>query len=282
MIFLTLALMRIDVCANTSEGSYFGDVQKQSLSASEKKALGLSLEWMDFEQYPFRDGQAVTYLHGVAPATLICAPMQVCLIELQAGEEIQPKGLHLGDKARWAISPTLGAQRKTTLVVKPKAPGLRTTMAVVTDRRTYYLNLVSKLDVHMALINFDYPDEFDTESAALYAAQAAATDAETLPQTRERLSELDFGYSISKCKRCRFEPLRVYNDGARTIIQMTDELGLEAPALLVVSGSDEQVVNYRIRRDRYIIDDLFDEAVLIAGVGRKRDEVRIRRLGVSK
>ena len=56
----------------------------------------------------------------------------------------------------------------------------------------------------------------------------------------------------------------------------------EAPTLLVVRSAggiftdDETVmVNYRVHGDRYIVDTVFDKAILIAGVGRKQDRITI-------
>lgn len=56
----------------------------------------------------------------------------------------------------------------------------------------------------------------------------------------------------------------------------------EAPTLLVVRKDgglftdDETVmVNYRVQGDRYIVDTIFDKAILIAGVGSSQDRVTI-------
>ncbi|WP_241362464.1 TrbG/VirB9 family P-type conjugative transfer protein, partial [Escherichia coli] len=69
-----------------------------------------------------------------------------------------------------------------------------------------------------------------------------------------------------------------YNDGTRTIIQMPPTLSQgEAPALLVVRNGENTLVNYRLHEDRYIVDSLFDEAIMITGVGRHQTKVVIRR-----
>jgi type IV secretion system protein VirB9 len=58
----------------------------------------------------------------------------------------------------------------------------------------------------------------------------------------------------------------------------------EAPTLLVVRkegdmfNDDETVlVNYRVQGSRYIVDAVFDRAILIAGVGGSQDRVTISR-----
>ena len=56
----------------------------------------------------------------------------------------------------------------------------------------------------------------------------------------------------------------------------------EAPTLLVVrkeggmfTDDDIQMVNYRLQGNRYIVDSVFDKAMLIAGVGSNQDKVII-------
>ena len=82
--------------------------------------------------------------------------------------------------------------------------------------------------------------------------------------------------------------MRVYNDGVKTIIQMPRTMEqTEAPTLLIVRGKDsifpwggkaeEILVNYRVQSDRYIVDTLFDKAILIAGVGSQQERVTITR-----
>ncbi|MEG1055883.1 MAG: TrbG/VirB9 family P-type conjugative transfer protein, partial [Janthinobacterium sp.] len=81
---------------------------------------------------------------------------------------------------------------------------------------------------------------------------------QTIPQTKEVLSDLNFKYAIDGA--VAWKPVRVYNDGVRTVIQMPAAMAqTEAPALLVVRKEgglftdDETVqVNYRVQGDRYI------------------------------
>ena len=61
----------------------------------------------------------------------------------------------------------------------------------------------------------------------------------------------------------------------------------EAPTLLVIrnnrgfpslgSNPEEVMVNYRVQGDRYIVDSIFDKAILIAGVGSNQDKITITR-----
>lgn len=75
-----------------------------------------------------------------------------------------------------------------------------------------------------------------------------------------------------------WKPLRIYNDNERTYIQMpTNMLKGEAPVLLIVRDGEKTLVNYRLVQDRFIVDTLFDEAILITGVGNNQSKVVIKR-----
>ena len=80
-----------------------------------------------------------------------------------------------------------------------------------------------------------------------------------------------------------WKPVRVYNDGKKTIIEMPSTMNSnESPALLVTrynktSRNSEQLVNYRVQNNRYIVDALFYEAELVSGVGSEQDKVTVRR-----
>ena len=118
---------------------------------------------------------------------------------------------------------------------------------------------------------------------AIKAREGRDRDDRTLPETREYMGNLSFDYEVSGS--AAWKPVRVYNDGRKTIIQMPSTMAqTEAPALLVVRKDggvftdDETVmVNYRVQGDRYIVDSVFDKAILIAGVGSSQDRVTIQR-----
>ncbi len=275
---ITLSLV---VCLLLPAGVAWGDLfaPEGKLTAKERKALLQAEGYLKGDQYPVRDGHRVMYLYGAGQPVLICSPLNVCLVELEAGERIGPGSVHLGDQARWQVSPTVGAGGRTHLVVKPTDVGLATTMVIVTDKRTYYLRLVSRLEDHMPAIAWVYPGNLEARLNAFSAAQETRQQEATLPATGEDISGLDFNYTVSGCSGCRWRPLRVYNDGQQTVIQLARSVSeVEAPALLILSGGTGGLANYRLRGDRYVVDHVFDEAILVAGVGRSRDKVKIKRV----
>ncbi len=93
-------------------------------------------------------------------------------------------------------------------------------------------------------------------------------------------NNLDFNYKIKKKGAFKHEPLwmpkQVFNDGIRTYIVMPKVTQVtSAPILLNRFQGKNEMLNYRLVGDRYIVDQLFHEAVLLSGVGKNKQEVRI-------
>ena len=70
----------------------------------------------------------------------------------------------------------------------------------------------------------------------------------------------------------RWRPINVYNDGRKTYVVMTEEMTrTEAPAMLVLRrnnylfGYDKVLANYRLQHKTYIVDSVFDRAILVSG-----------------
>jgi len=136
----------------------------------------------------------------------------------------------------------------------------------------------------MGQVAFIYPENALRKFDTLQRIERTKREDNTITDTKEYLGDLSFDYKITGSKKLR--PLRVYNDGVKTIIEMPKAmLNDEAPSLLIVRKSDgwlfkrEQTVmaNYRISGTRYIVDTVFDHAILIAGVGNMQQKVTIKR-----
>ncbi|HDX6242850.1 TPA: TrbG/VirB9 family P-type conjugative transfer protein, partial [Campylobacter fetus subsp. venerealis] len=80
---------------------------------------------------------------------------------------------------------------------------------------------------------------------------------------------LDFGYTIEG--KSDLKPLRVYNNGIKTYIQMPKNMKFyEAPSLMILDkNNNKEIVNYRLKFDTFIVDRLFSKAILISGVEDK-------------
>lgn len=217
--------------------------------------------------YPWSDG---------ALYRLYTAPERVSEIALQPGETLV--SVAAGDTARWVIGDTTsgaGAARRTHVLVKPSATGLRTNLVITTDRRLYRVEVASSGGAAMAGIAWTYPQD---ELIALKQAQAAAAAAQPVAAGLG-VDRLNFSYSISGDK-ASWRPVRAFDDGRQVFIQFPASLAQdEAPPLFVLGeGGRAELVNYRLSGRYYVVDRLFAAAELRLG-SRRQKVVRIVRTG---
>ena len=253
------------------------------LNQQEAKAVELAKQWRssDDSAKPIvgKDG-SVTYYYGISQPVMICAPLEVCVIKLEPGEMV--KALNAGDNVRWQIMPAVtgsaSGQPQTDIIVKPTAVGLVSSLYIGTDRRSYHIKLKSSRTKFIPLMSFHYPQKF-MKTYEKYAEMAQVKQArETLPTEKGRIEELNFEYKVSG--KADWKPIRVYNNGVKTIIQMPDSVEhSEAPVLLVLDNNGkEAMVNSRMKNGRFIVDQVFKRAVMIAGVGSSQERINITRL----
>ena len=227
---------------------------------------------------------SIKFLYGAQQPSIVCAVLQVCDVALQPGEQVN--SINLGDTARWTVEPAItgsGGGEFQHLIIKPLDVGLETSLVVTTNRRTYHLRLRSHRTRYMPQVSFTYPEDAMAKWEAIKTREVRERRDNTLPQTGEYLGNLSFDYEVSGS--AAWKPLRVYNDGSKTIIQMPSTMAQgEAPTLLVVrkdgglfSDDETVMVNYRVQGNRYIVDAVFDKAILIAGVGSGQDRVTIQK-----
>jgi type IV secretion system protein VirB9 len=266
---------------------YFS-TQNPKLTPQEKAAIAIAEKWQaasatGIKPVPGTDG-SIRYLFGAQEPSIVCAVLQVCDVELQAGEQVN--SIHLGDTARWTVEPAItgsGQAEIQHLIIKPMDVGLETSLIVTTNRRSFHFRLRSHRTQFMPRVAFTYTEDALVKWDALKTREVKEKQERTIPQTGEYLGDLNFAYSVDGT--VAWKPVRVYNDGQKTIIQMPAAMAqTEAPTLLVVRKDgglftdDETVlVNYRIQGDRYIVDTIFDKAILIAGIGSGQDRVVITR-----
>ena len=213
--------------------------------------------------YPWSEG-AVFYL--------LAAPGQVSDIALQPGEALV--SVAAGDTVRWIVGDTSsgsGTARRTHILVKPAAAGLRTNLVIATDRRVYHVDAESGVRSPLVGISWIYPDD------ALLALRGPAPAANEVVSAAVAVDGLNFDYRIEG-DRPHWRPLRAFDDGRQLFIQFPPDLGEgEAPPLFVTGdGGRAELVNYRIRGRYYVVDRLFAAAELRLG-GKDQQVVRIVR-----
>lgn len=255
------------------------------LSSKEWAALKLSKEWMNRKINPIMQNNGkVVYIHGATLPTIICSPLMASDLELQPGENVND--VIIGDTARWMVvvgQSGVPGQESTHLIIKPLDAGLLTTAVITTDRRTYHLKLVSRSNGYTPYVAFIYPED---QQKILKASLKKKHLKETWETAKIEgkpidLSTLDFSYQING--EASWKPVRVYNDGIRTFIQLPrTSTQTEIPVLLVEKAGQEGIVNYRVKGNAMIVDEIFEKAILVAGSGDEQSKIEIRRIEVSK
>jgi type IV secretion system protein VirB9 len=255
------------------------------LTPTALEAVRVSERWQGEKNTPSPgpDGR-VMYLYGAGLPTVVCAPLRVCMIELQAGERIVGEP-HIGDAVRWNISPAMygtADQSTAVLILKPQMPGLDTNLLIATDRRAYYLRLISRAEDYVARVAFAYPEDdtrkWQQQLAAEQAEAKKAQRAAEVPPAMIAVEKMNFDYTLRGGDE-HIRPGRVFDDGAKTYIQMPSEVQhREAPVLLVVGKDGKgEMTNYRVKDQTYIVDRLFDRASFVLGSGKQAQKVEINR-----
>jgi len=211
---------------------------------------------------------------------LYAAPQQVSDIALQPGETLS--AISAGDTVRWAVGDTSsgsGEGKQVHVLVKPFAANLKTNLVILTDRRTYHLELQSTDRVSMAAVSWSYPDD------GLIADKSGEASAPAMPVDVDSgiaLAHLKFRYAITGDDP-PWKPLRAFDDGHKVYIEFPDRIDQgEAPPLFVVGpDGNSELVNYRVRGNYYIVDRLFGAAELMLGED-KQQVVRISRTDGTK
>ncbi|HVA11898.1 MAG TPA: P-type conjugative transfer protein TrbG [Stellaceae bacterium] len=204
--------------------------------------------------FPFSEG-ALYHLYT--------APEEVSDLALQPGENLV--AISAGDTVRWVIGNTTsgsGPNKQVHILIKPFAAGLKTNLVITTDRRSYHLDLDSTDQTYMAAVSWTYSEDqlFALKQQNETAAAAAPID------TGVSLQNLRFRYAITG-DNPPWRPVRVFDDGAKVYIEFPERIDQgEAPPLFVVGvHGGSELVNYRVRGNYYIVDQLFAAAELRLG-----------------
>ena len=85
------------------------------------------------------------------------------------------------------------------------------------------------------------------------------------------IESLNFSYVITPVgrKAPSWAPVEAFDDGARTFIQFPEAVatgrGARTPVLFVRDEAEREARNYRVHGDTYVVDGLFETAVLVLG-----------------
>jgi type IV secretion system protein TrbG len=239
----------------------------------------------------YRTNERTLFPFGQEPVPVVeCAPLRTTDIQLEAGETITD--VALGDTERWMSTPAASGDPRNAvphLAVKPQLSGIETNLTIYTTRHIYHLILRSRGHA-MQEVEFYYPNELNAAMKMADAAAASVKRDASDPAPDDNIvkvaavdpGQLNFAYRVSQAN-VPWRPIRAFDDGSHVYVQMPTEMkSSEAPALLINAGSGTQMVNYRVRGNYYVVDRLFNEAILVSGVGRDQDRVTITYTGGTR
>lgn len=182
-------------------------------------------------------------------------------------EDEHIENIAVGDAESWQITPN---KRANLLFVKPLAATARTNMTVVTDRHTYYFDLVAspRAAAPVYALRFTYPAEpkrAPAPAVALTDAEREALNGDQAPVDPARLN-----FAWRKTGAARLLPARLYDDGQSTYAVWAADVPV--PAILVTNEKgDEGPVNFAVRGDTIVIDGV--PARIVLRVGRERAQL---------
>jgi type IV secretion system protein VirB9 len=176
----------------------------------------------------------------------------------------------------------------THVILKPQLPDIAANLLVHTDRRTYSIELVSVAEGQfMPFVGFVYPETpmstkaADAESwRALLAQYERADDVQTSYEPKLNQEQnarivdasdvyADYTIKVVAGRNVPWKPRSVYDSRGKTYISMPDIMQVtEAPVMSVKRNGKEQLVNYRVEGNVYIVDRLFDIGILTIGKDR--------------
>jgi len=258
-------------------GNHLGgdaDFAKRALEEFKKSGEAPVVQRAGFVIWPFGETYPVLY----------CKPLRVCDIELQAGEQVL--NVAFGDTTRWiselAYSEWQG-EAVPHILVKPREYDISANLIVLTSRRAYHIGLISRrndVGEYVRNARFYYPREAIAQwNQAVRERDTGGLFSKLFPKAPSPTVDLDdafLGYEISTKgrRKPRWAPVAVFDDGKRTFIEFPQGVaaggGDSAPILLVQDGSEYAVRNYRVFKNRYVVDGLFETALLVKGKTRVR------------
>jgi len=180
------------------------------------------------------------------------------------GPDEHIENVAIGDANAWQVTPN---RRADMLFLKPLASRARTNLTVVTDRHTYFFDLVAAPGARAIYgLRLTYPAEpakpapppppapLTSEEAALAHGEHAAVPVD--PAT------LDLGFAVHGAHELL--PARVFADGRATYIAWPK--GVALPAILGRNAQGvEGPINYAMHDDMIVVDGTPDTIVLRTG-----------------
>ena len=225
-----------------------------------------------------KEGGFLRFPYGLAQPVVLCRTDTLCDIELEPGEEVLDLGA--ADTVRWQfqlLREGPAENRTVHVLIKPQdAIPMETGLVIGTTRRVYRVKVKSGGPATVN-VKFYYPEDLVRH----FTEQQARAAADTIPVVAKlpdvSIEDLHQNYQVSG--DAPFRPTWVADDGKRTYLKMPDGISAtSAPALYIERpNGDKAILNYTPRLPYYVVQGLFERALLQVGTGRDAQRVTIIR-----
>lgn len=195
--------------------------------------------------------------------TLTCKPLMLFEVQLPPSETVL--SINSGDTARWSFQTIVSHTDEnpiTHILIKPKEDNIKTNMVIATNQGLIKINLISNEQTTTPVT-----------TKFIVAPHPIGNFCQKI-DTRYEAKMSHFQKAPS------WLPRSIYNDGKSVFITMP-KLNRDAAPIFYVLNEDNQptIVNYQVENNTYRIDQLFSKGILIKGVGRMQQKIRIDYLG---
>lgn len=183
---------------------------------------------------------------------------------IRFGEDEMIENVAIGDSQSWQVTPN---KRANLLFVKPLAERASTNMTVVTNRHTYFFDLVAspRIENPLYVLSFSYPKEIEpAPTRQLAAEQPTEAELAAVTQPEAIVDPADLNFAWQGKGDQKLLPARIYDDGSATFIAWS--AGTPVPAILVKDrDGTEGPVNFAVRGDVIVIEGVPREIILRSG-----------------
>ena len=155
-VLATMFLLSFNVFAESYDDYGYSDSNLDARDLSTIQKLD-ALDKRQVSAQAVLPGQVV-FSYGSGIPTVVCALFEITDISMEKGERVFT--VQLGDSTRWLIDSAVsgsGADRTEHIVVKALDNGLKTSLIITTNRRTYHIALKSSQKDFMPAVSFNYP-----------------------------------------------------------------------------------------------------------------------------
>ena len=223
----------------------------------------------DANEHSIRKPKSLNYLNSImtyrydegAIYQVYTAPLQVTDVQFQPGEHII--SIAAGDTLRWQVSKTYsgsGSNSREHLLIKPHHPDIKNSAVIMTNLRDYHLRLIATKDTYMSVVKWQYPKQS-------FVHHYKKRHKQNSPLKGLNLANMQFDYSLQVVKGSEpdWMPRMIFTDGNKTYIKFPVDMQ-EAPVLFLGEDSAQgHIVNYRVKGNYYVVDQVIDKAQLRLG-----------------